>query len=95
MVAHSRPEWVARYERRFEEQRLPAGEAARQALAEGIGVDGFELLEALWAADAPAWLREVPAAQILRQVWLQQFLREAAGPRRKEDRCSPSTWSRT
>jgi transposase len=81
VVAHSRPEWVPRYERRFEEQRLPSGEKARQALAEVIGVDGFELLEALWAADAPPWLREVPAAQVLRQVWLQQFLREPVGKR--------------
>jgi transposase len=81
VVARSRPEWVARYERRFEEQRLPAGEKARQALAEEIGRDGFALLEALGAADAPGWLREVPAAQILRQVWLQQYLREPVGGR--------------
>jgi transposase len=81
VVAHSRPEWVPRYERRFEEQRLPVGEKAREALAEVIGGDGFAILEAVWAADAPAWLREVPAVQILRAVWLQQYLREPVGKR--------------
>ena len=29
------------------------------------------------APDAPAWLREVPALETLRQVWLQQYTREA------------------
>jgi transposase len=83
VVAHSRPEWVERYERRFEEQRLPAKEEERMALAAQIGVDGFELLEALWAADTPAWLREVPAVQTLRQMWLQQYVREPVGERRR------------
>jgi transposase len=81
VVAHSRPEWVSRYERRFEEQRLPSSEEQRAALAAGIGVDGFELLAALWAERALSWLREVPAAEILRQMWIQQYVREPIGER--------------
>src|SRR5215210_4336776 len=76
--AHSQPEWVSRYERRFEEQRLAASATEREALATTIGADGYALLTALWAADTPAWLREVPAVETLRQVWLQQYTRERA-----------------
>jgi transposase len=81
LLPHTAPEWGERYERRFEEQRLPSSPAQRQALAEQIGVDGFVLLTALYATETPAWLREVPAVQTLRRVWLQQYQREAAGAR--------------
>jgi transposase len=78
VAAHSPPEWGERYERRFEAQRLPATPLKQQTLAVQIGADGFALLAAVWGADAPAWLREVPAVQILRQVWLQQYTRTPA-----------------
>jgi transposase len=81
LVGHSRLEWVERYEHRFEEQRLPVSAPEREALALAIGEDGFALLEALEAEGAPAWLREVPAVQFLRQMWIQQYLREPAGER--------------
>ena len=74
--AHSDPEWVPRYERRFEEQRLAPSAREREALATAIGADGYALLTALWGPAAPAWLREVPAVETLRQVWLQQYRRE-------------------
>ena len=73
VVTHSRPEWVERYERRFEEQRLPAEAAEREALAEQIGTDGFDLLEAIYSEGALLWLRELPAVQFLREMWLQQY----------------------
>lgn len=66
-------EWFDRYARRFEEYRLPPGRPERYALAETIGTDGFQLLHAIYAAGAPDWLQEVPAVQVLRQIWLQQF----------------------
>ena len=66
-------EWFERYGRRFEEYRLPPGRPERYALAETMGADGIRLLTALYASDAPTWLREVPAVEILRQVWVQQF----------------------
>ena len=78
LPAHCRPEWVERYGRRFEEQRLPQAAAARAALATAIGSDGFALLTALWAPEAPFWLRQVPAVATLRQVWLQEYAREPA-----------------
>lgn len=66
-------EWFERYGRRFEEYRLPPGRPERYALAETLGADGIRLLTAVYASDAPTWLREVPAVEILRQVWVQQF----------------------
>jgi transposase len=70
---HTNAEWVARYARRAEDDRLPTGQAARDALALSIGGDGYALLIALYAASAPLWLREVPAVDTLRRVWIQQY----------------------
>jgi transposase len=81
LPAQVAPEWFDRYGLRVEEGRLPAAAAARQALAEAIGADGRHLLTAVRAADAPAWLREVPAVEVLRQVWLQQYHAPAADGR--------------
>ena len=67
------PEWVDRYEKRFEGYRLPKGKAERQQYAEVIGADGFQLLSAIFSETAPSWLREVPMVQVLRQVWVQQY----------------------
>lgn len=61
------PEWFERYSLRVEESRLPKGEAERKQYAELIGADGSRLLSAIYSETAPAWLREVPAVQILRQ----------------------------
>jgi transposase len=73
--------WFDRYGRRFEEYRLPPGKPERYALAEDIGSDGRQLLLAVDAADAPEWVRQVEAVQILRQVWVQQFYAAAAPTR--------------
>jgi transposase len=73
LAARASPEWVERYARRAEDDRLPAGKEAREALALAIGADGHALLAAVYASDAPVWLRELPAVQTLRRVWVQQF----------------------
>ena len=57
----------------MEEYRLPKDRTARQALAETMGADGFAVLGAVYAPDASPWLREVPAVETLRRVWVQQF----------------------
>jgi transposase len=66
-------EWVDRYERRADDYRLPEGEKARTAYAEVVGADGYEVLEAVCADASPSWLRELPALETLRRVWLQNF----------------------
>ncbi|MGZ6321852.1 MAG: IS1182 family transposase [Ktedonobacterales bacterium] len=72
----SQPEWLERYARRAEDTRLPKGQEAREALALTIGADGNALLSAAYAPDAPTWLREVPAVETLRRVWVQNFSQE-------------------
>lgn len=67
------PEWADRYGKRFENYRLPRDPAERKALAAVVGNDGLVLLRALCAPDAPPVLRHLPAVEILRQVWVQQF----------------------
>ena len=59
--------------------RLPKSKEAQLELADTIGEDGDMLLAAVYRADAPHWLREVPAVDILRRVWLQNYLPTEAG----------------
>ena len=70
---HTPADWFDRYGRRFEDYRLPPGRPERYALAEAMGADGVQLLTALYAAKAPSWLRNIPAVEVLRRVWVQQF----------------------
>jgi transposase len=67
------PAWYERYGRPVDNYRLPKSDAARAALAEAIGADGMTLLQAVRAPTAPPWLRQVPAVELLRRVWLQQY----------------------
>src|SRR6266568_3995273 len=78
---HSHAEWVERYGPRSEDSRIPFGDAAREAFAEEIGEQGRELLDALFDPTAPEWLRLVPAVEILRQVWVQNYQRVDEGVR--------------
>lgn len=66
-------EWVDRYGPRFEQYRLPKQRSEQLELAETIGQDGLHLLAAINAAADRPWLREIPAVETLRQVWVQQF----------------------
>lgn len=76
--------WVERYEHRVEDSRLPDGKQAREAYTLGVGNDGKRLLEAIYDPDTPQWLRELPAVQTLRRVWLQQFFWEEGELRWRE-----------
>lgn len=74
--AIARPEWFARYGRRFEQMRLPKEPAERQALLVRIGEDGAFLLEAVQTAAQAKQLRELPGVEFLRQMWIQQYWTE-------------------
>jgi transposase len=65
--------WVERYGHRIEENRLPKSEGDRLALAHQIGEDGRKLLTACFDALSPTWLRELPAIEVLRQIWVQNY----------------------
>jgi transposase len=73
LTGQMQEEWVERYEHRIEDYRLPDGKQAREDYAVVIGKDGTSLLSAIYGAEAPAWLREMPAVQTLRRVWMQNF----------------------
>jgi len=73
LVLQVNPDWFDRYSNRVEEYRLPKGKAARQEYAEVMGTDGRTLLTAIYNPTAPVWLRQIPAVEILRRVWVQQF----------------------
>lgn len=76
---HLPPEWVDRYGHQLDEYRLSQQATARQQLASVIGVDGGCLLGMLCAPDTPRWLREVPAVETLRWVWMQRYYAPAEG----------------
>lgn len=39
-----------------------------------MGADGLRVLEAVYASTTRAWLREIPAVEIGRRVWVPQFV---------------------
>ena len=73
------PAWTQRYNHRWEDYRLPTSDPERVALCEQVGQDGFFLLRALYAPEAPSWLRHIPAVDMLRRVWVQNFYKDDSG----------------
>jgi transposase len=70
---HVPPEWYMRYGLRSDQARLPKDASKREALARQIGADGYQLLEWVRAADPALGVRELPALEALRRLWLQQY----------------------
>lgn len=68
--------WVDRYEHQVEDYRLPDGKQAREAYVLVIGKDGSDLLNAIYSSSTPSWIRELPAVQTLRRVWVHHFFWE-------------------
>ncbi|WP_172388201.1 hypothetical protein [Streptomyces sp. MNP-20] len=80
-MEHTPAAWWDRYAQRADDFRLPQSETARTALAATLGADGYRLLDAVHHPGAPAWLRELPALEVLRQVWVQQYYRDQSDHR--------------
>src|SRR6266568_2800071 len=84
-LAAAHPDWleqrvcVADFARRYgtpmTSWRPPASQARRDELAIAYARDGYALLEAVYDSSAPAWLREIPAVDVLRRVLLQNYTR--------------------
>ncbi|HEX7598088.1 MAG TPA: IS1182 family transposase, partial [Polyangia bacterium] len=55
--------------------RPPASQARQDELAITYARDGYALLEAVYDQMAPAWLRDLLAMDVLRQVLLQNYTR--------------------
>jgi transposase len=69
--------WQEVYGQRIDDFRLPAAKAKRAELAVRYGRDGYLLLRQVHGPGAPGWLRDLPAVQALRRIWIQQFCLEA------------------
>jgi transposase len=67
------PEWVERYGRRAEDDRLPNKETERQLRRMAVGIDGFSLLRSIYHETAPYWLRKIPAVEVMRRIWLHNY----------------------
>jgi transposase len=84
-LAAAHPAWVAqrvcvsdfarRYGTPMTSWRPPASQARRDELAIAYARDGYALLEAVYDSSSPAWLRELPAVDVLRRVLLQNYTR--------------------
>ncbi len=67
-------DWFDRYGARFEQYRLPSEKTARDQLALTIGADGHHILSAIYECPTDQQLRQLTSVEILRQVWLQQYV---------------------
>jgi transposase len=67
-------DWFELYGPRFGGYRLPQTEAKQKQLRMRIGQDGYDLLATIYEnAPQEMPLQHIPAVQILRQIWLQQY----------------------
>jgi transposase len=66
-------EWALRYGQPLNSYRLPKEMKAREEMGPVIGLDEFEIMNHVYAATAPHWLRGVPAIEALRRIWIQQY----------------------
>ncbi|WP_345096224.1 IS1182 family transposase [Planomonospora venezuelensis] len=67
-------EFAHRYAERIDGWRLPSSKTKRDRLATVFGQDALRLCRAVRAEDAPVWLREIEAVEVLRQVLVQTYL---------------------
>jgi transposase len=92
-LAAAHPDWLAqricvadfarRYGTPMTSWRPPLSQAGRDELAVAYARDGYALLEAVYDSAAPAWLRELPAVDVLRRVLLQNYTRTITGDGRE------------
>jgi transposase len=68
-------DWYPRYGLRSDQTRLPKDASKHEALARQVGADGYQLLDEVGAADRAPYLRDLPALEALRPIWLQQYYR--------------------
>ena len=75
MPQHVPLDWYPRYGLRSDQTRLPKDASKREVLARQVGADGYQLLAWVQTADMSPGLRDLPALEALRQIWLQQYYR--------------------
>ncbi|MFD5514004.1 transposase [Streptomyces sp. NPDC127051] len=83
-LAAAAPSWLAgqvdvtefaeRYGPRTDGWRMPSSQTKCDRLAQVFGQDALALCRAAWSEDAPAWIREIEAVGLLRQVLVQTHI---------------------
>ena len=73
LLSNADEKWVKRYSTRIEDHHQPKSKIKREQLAHIYGEDGLQLLNAVFAPSSPDWFRKIPAVEILRRVWVQQY----------------------
>jgi transposase len=93
LLQHLQPGWAERYRSGWDDTRLPSKQAERDVLVAQVGADGVALLDAAFADDAPPELRMLPAIQLLRKVWVQNYVPTESGLRWRttDDGLPPAT----
>lgn len=87
--------WVERYGRPARYDRPPRTKSELDAHVLQVGEDGIQLLAAVYRSDAPPRLSVLSQVPVLRQVWIQQYWRDAdgklawRGPENLNDRVKP------
>lgn len=76
LLKNADEEWVKRYSTRIEDHHQPKSKSKREELANIYGEDGLQLLNAVFKTSSPDWLRQIPAVEILRRVWIQQYYQD-------------------
>jgi transposase len=84
------PSWQNVYGARIDRIRQPESRAKRDELLLQYGRDGYYLLDQIHAPGAPGWLRELPAVEGLRRIWVQQFSRQIDDGRQEVTRRRPA-----
>jgi hypothetical protein len=78
-LAEREADWLGRYAERVDSWHGLSDSQDRDSWLRQVGEDGFHLLTVAWRPDAPDWLRRIPALEVLRQVWVQQYHRGPDG----------------
>ena len=76
-------DWARRYGTPVTSWRPVLSQAKQDELAIAYARDGYALLEAVYGTTAPAWLRELPAVDVLRRVLVQNYTRTITGDGRE------------
>jgi transposase len=82
-------DWFERYSMRIEQSRVAKSQAAQTAWVLQVGKDGHHLLAAIESAPNGEWLRQLPAVETLRQVWVQQSYLDGNGVHWREQKHLP------
>jgi hypothetical protein len=67
-------DWGRRYGSRVDSWRLPSSQVKRAELMAAYGGDAMALLRAIYDPQAPGWLSELPAAEVLRVMLVQNYV---------------------